>query len=121
VRARYYPGGFTDECGAVGSAYVPPVGTNTVLSFTSGNVAFSGGNLVSDFTSAMVVGPRNNRASGPGLTLTFSLSTGTFNGRAIHPVTSQSYSFSGAVLQKVNAGYGFLLGTNQSSQVVLSQ
>jgi hypothetical protein len=36
------------------------------------------------------------------------------------PSTGKTKSFSGAVLQKVNAGYGFLLGTNLCSEVVLA-
>jgi len=53
------------------------------------------------------------------LSLAFSPPTGAFNGSVVEPSTGKSLSFSGAVLQKISSGYGFLLGTNQSSRVSL--
>src|SRR4029077_19676238 len=53
-RARYYPGGFTNECNVIGSAYTPPASsTNFVLGFTNAQVVFSGGNLNSSFTNSL--------------------------------------------------------------------
>ena len=52
------------------------------------------------------------------LTLTFTLTTGAFKGKVTNPYSSQSLSFSGVVLPRMNAGYGYALGTNQSSQVI---
>ena len=52
--------------------------------------------------------------------MNFSLSKGTFKGKVTDPASGRSSSFSGAVLTKMGAGYGFLLGTNECSQVVLA-
>jgi hypothetical protein len=117
--ARYYSAGFINECVAVGSTFVPPSGVAGVLSLAHGHLICSGGNLGSSFTNMIVIA--NNRAMGMGTTMTFSLSTGAFTGRTMDPVTGQAYSFGGAVLQKISAGYGFLLGTDQSSEVTLNQ
>jgi hypothetical protein len=53
------------------------------------------------------------------LTLTFSTSLGTFTGSATDPATMKPFSFKGAVLQKQNAGFGYLSGTNRTSRVVI--
>ena len=120
VRTRYYPGGFTNEYEAVGSAYVAPLGTNQVLNFGNSYMDFIGGNLATNISTPIVVGPRNYQASGTNLTMKFSLSSGMFYGKTLDPATRKWSSFGGALLQKVNAGYGYLLGTNQSSQVILT-
>jgi hypothetical protein len=119
VTARYYSAGFINECVAVGSAFVPPTGMNGILNLTHGHLSCTGGNLASGFTNMLMLA--NNHGVAPDLTVTFSLSTGLFTGRTTDPTNGQTYSFGGAVLQKINAGYGFLLGTDQSSDVVLSQ
>ena len=118
-RARY-PGGFTNEHEAVGSAYTAPTGANHVLNFVNSRMDFIGGDLASDLSVALVVGPKNTQASGPGLSMTFYPASGLYYGRALDPATSQWFNFGGAVLQKVNAGYGYLLGPTQSSQAVLT-
>ncbi|MCU0785646.1 MAG: hypothetical protein MUF81_16695, partial [Verrucomicrobia bacterium] len=120
IRARYYPGGFINECEAVGSVYVAPVGNNQVLNFGNSYMDFIGGNLMTNFSTPIVVGPRNYQASGAGLTMKLSLSSGTFSGKTFDPATRKWLSFGGVVLQKLNAGYGYLLGTSQSSQVILT-
>jgi hypothetical protein len=51
--------------------------------------------------------------------MSFSPSTGIFTGTVTDPVMKRSWFFSGAVLQKDNAGYGFLTGTNEASEVAL--
>jgi hypothetical protein len=55
--------------------------------------------------------------SGNRLTLSFSTSLGTFSGSVTDPTTLKPFNFKGAVLQKQNAGFGFLTGTNQTSSV----
>ncbi|MBI3853350.1 MAG: tandem-95 repeat protein [Verrucomicrobia bacterium] len=121
--APYYPNGFSHECQAVGSLFVAPVGiTQHILNLTDASVLFSGGNLAADFTNLVTLEQNSrvsNRSSNP-LTMSFSLTTGTFKGTAVDPASGASLKFSGVVLQKVNAGCGFLLGTSQSSRVVLA-
>jgi hypothetical protein len=124
VVSPFYPAGFTNECNLVGSVYVPPVGAmNHVLQLTNALVEFSGGNLSPDFTNSVALGQYNRvtNLSSNRLTLSFSLSTGTFRGSVVDPVSRRPLTFSGAVFQKLDIGCGFLLGTNQSSRVTLTQ
>lgn len=53
------------------------------------------------------------------LSLKFSPSTGTFTGRVMNQTTGKPEAFEGAFLQAPNAGYGFVLGTNLSSPLIL--
>ena len=123
TRARYYPAGLTNVCLAQGSAYLAPATrTNTLLTFTNANLVFAGGNLAADFTNSISLGlySRVTNHDTNRLSLAFSLSRGTFSGHVTDPLSGKSSSFSGAVLQKLNAGYGLLIGTNQTSSVTLS-
>jgi List-Bact-rpt repeat protein/fibronectin type III domain protein len=120
--ARYYPRGFTNECNVIGSLYLAPVGpTNNVLNLTNASVTFSGGDLMSGFTNFVTIGLNSQvlKLSGDRLTMSFSRSQGTFLGNTTDPSSGKSLSFKGAVLQKLNVGYGFLMGTNRSSRVVI--
>jgi hypothetical protein len=123
VRARYYSNGFTNgNETVVGSVYSPPAGSN-ILNLTNALVQFSGGDLLLDFSNPVALGLRSrvtNLSSSNRLTMAFSLATGTFAGGIRDPSTGRTWSFGGAVLQNLGAGYGFLLETNQSSQVVFT-
>ncbi len=119
--ARFYPAGFTNQSGTVvGSVYRLDHDPN-LLNLTNALVQFSGGNIGTDYTDVIAIDP-NGRVSALGtnrLALTFAIPTGSFSGRTTDPSTGKSSAFRGVVLQKQNAGRGFLLGTNQSSRVVL--
>jgi len=119
-RAKYYGNGFTNQCAGLGSLYVCPVGSN-ILDGASAQVQFVGGNLTPGFTNLVSLAANSKvlNSSSNHLGLSFSLSGGSFQGSATDPNSGKSYSFSGVVLQKLNAGYGNLLGTNQSSQTAL--
>jgi hypothetical protein len=119
---QHYAAGFTQECQAIGSMYVHPTKASPLdLNLTNANLAFSGGGLSASFTNCIVVGQSGRllNESTNTLTVSFSPLTGTFIGRVTDPATSKSLPFGGVVFQKQNAGYGFLLGTNQSSRVNL--
>jgi len=123
VTAAYYPRGFHYVSQAEGSAYVAPLGATTPLqNLTTASVAFWGGNLGPGFTNRVTLAPggRLMNASSNALSLTFSPSNGGLNGRVTDPVTGRGWSFKGAVFQKRNVAYGFLLATNQASHVLLS-
>jgi len=123
ARARYYPDGFVRESRAVGSIFIPPTTpADHFLNLTNASVVFSDGNLTSDFTNAVVLGlgSRIGNLSSNRFTMSFSRSTGTFKGKAADPTTGESFSFNGGVLQKLNTGRGFFLGTSQSGRVSLS-
>jgi hypothetical protein len=119
-KAHYYPGGFTNDfnINAVGSAYLPPVRTN-ILDLAAAQLEFSGGDLANSFTNFLTLGLNSTVKSGSNhLAMTFVLSAGTYYGTVKDPSSGKTWPFRGAVLQKMNAGYGYLLGTNQSSSVV---
>ncbi len=116
--SKYYPGGFTIECYAIGSAYVRK---DPILDLVTGSLTFSGGELSSDITKGITIGPLSKvTAADNQLSFSFSRPTGSFSGTVTHPATAKRLSFSGVVLQKLNAGYGMLLGTGQSSRVSLT-
>ena len=53
------------------------------------------------------------------LTITLALPTGLFTGSVMVPNSGKVITFNGALLQKLNSGYGCFLGTNQSGEVLL--
>ena len=116
--ARYYPTGLTNECGAIGSTFVRPVGS-AILDLPQAQLKVCGGDLLADFTNSVSLGPDNKVlcTSGGPVMLSFAVSTGTFAGKTTDPSTGLAVAFRGVVLQKLNKGYGFLLGSDQSSQV----
>jgi hypothetical protein len=122
---KFYPLGFDIQSQAVGSIYLRPVSpqTNYVLNLTEAEVSFSGGNLAPDFVNSILIGPssRVSNLSSNRMTLTFSTAQGTYSGSVVDPTTLKSLRFNGAVLQKQNAGFGLLTGTNQTSRVVIAQ
>lgn len=119
---RYYPAGFTNYSHIFGSSYhVPSPPTDPVLELTNPSLAFSGGNLGAGFTNLIALGrsSRVTNQSTNSLTMRFSPPGGTFKGSVVNPDTGRTLPFSGAVFQKVPAGYGFLLDTNRSASVLL--
>jgi hypothetical protein len=98
---------------------VPAV--NPAITVTDPSVMFTGGNLASPFANAIVLGA-NSKVTNLGankLSLSIATANGLFKGSVTDPSTGKSSAFSGALLQKQNAGSGFLLGTNRSSRVTL--
>jgi len=117
--SRYYPLGFTSKHEAIGSCYVVPGKTNPVLNLTNGVVAFSGGNLTQAITNNVLLTTNNKvtNLSSNKLTMTLTLSTGLYSGSVIDTNTGKAILFNGVMLQDLNAGYGYFLGTNRSGQV----
>jgi hypothetical protein len=124
LHTRYYSAGFTNILVAQGSAYVRPASpTNSVLTYTNAILTFTGGNLGADFTNLISLG-RSSRVFNQStnvLSMSFSLPQGTFSGHVKDPASGKSRTFRGAILQKQNAGFGLLLGTNRTSSVSLTQ
>jgi hypothetical protein len=119
--ARYYPEGFTNSTTLLGSQYRAPQGTNPVLSLTSAVLSFTSDPLGPGFACDIDLTPQNtilNRSSNK-LTVRLSKATGLFAGSVVPPGGTQALPFSGALLQKRNAGVGFYLGTNHHSSDVL--
>ena len=107
---------------AVGSIYVRPLpSTNPAITVSNPSIAFAGGNLEVPFANPIVLGASSkvtNLGSNK-LALSITTSSGLFKGSVANPTTGKSLAFSGALLQKQNAGSGFLLGTNRSTRVFL--
>jgi Divergent InlB B-repeat domain len=120
--ARFYPAGFDQESYTLGSLYVAPTGTNAVAQLPDATLSFVGGNLSSNFVNVVSVGARSKitNLSSNKLSMSFVSGSGIYSGSVVDPGTGKTFSFGGAMLQKRNAGYGFLSGTNQASQVLLA-
>lgn len=123
TNAAYYPAGFAYDFDAAGSIYHAPASpTVHILSVTNASVEFAGGNLAADFTNSIVIAnySKVSNLSSNKLSLTFSLTAGTFSGTVVDPGSGTVKAFSGAVFQKQNVAFGFLKGTNQTSQVFIT-
>ncbi|HXT10429.1 MAG TPA: fibronectin type III domain-containing protein [Candidatus Angelobacter sp.] len=96
---HYYPGGVILDGNAVGSRFAPA----SVLAL---NVEVS----------------KLQATGAPGQITSLKVSTknGTFKGSSWDQASGQKASFQGALLQKSNTGYGFILETNQSAQLELT-
>jgi hypothetical protein len=122
IARTLYPNGLNLESKVAGSRYVRPA-SGGALNLQNGVVLFEGGDLASDFANPFTVDNRGRISdlSTNRLSLKFKTSDGTFAGRITDPTDGKTkHKFGGAVLQKVNAGYGFLSGTEKSSRVTIS-
>ena len=124
AKSGYYKAGFSLTAPALGVPYIPPGhGTNVLgLTFTT-NLALTltGGGLTEGITNqiALAANDRATTVSGPRLSLSFTPSTGAFNGSVVNPATSKAVSFNGVVLQDELGGSGFFIGTSGSGEVRL--
>jgi hypothetical protein len=120
-RSRNYPAGFSEQLQALGSKFHRPPGTNAVLDLPNATVGFLGGGLTSEFTNNVNIGrsSRVTNQSGNRLSLTFATSTGRFSGSVTDPAGGKPMPFSGVVFQKINSGFGFLMGKTESSEVII--
>jgi hypothetical protein len=120
LTSKYYPAGFAVSLEAGGSRYNAPIAVGSkVLNMTLGNVVLTDGNLARPITNAVSLGFDNKvtNLSSNKLSLSLKLSTGSFSGSVVNPVTAKSIKIQGVLQQKLNAAYGYFLGTNQSGQV----
>jgi hypothetical protein len=118
------PGGAaTDqEMSVASSEYSPPVGSKWPLQLTNALLVLSGPGFASDLRwRCSFSGNGKVVYAGPGrLALTFSKTTGYFSGSLTQPGATAKYIFRGAVLQNVNAGYGYYTDpAGQTGSVVL--
>jgi hypothetical protein len=112
---KIFKAGFTNETGVVGSAYVQPPVTST-----NDMLVLGGGNLPGLVTNVFTLNQnfKAPKKGGNQFNLQISKPTGVFNGSVI--ASGRTNAFNGVLLQKVGAGYGFFLGTNESGQVWFS-
>jgi uncharacterized repeat protein (TIGR02543 family) len=120
--ATSYPLGFTNETKAVGSLYTKIVDPGKVLTLSAANVSFTGGDLGAGFANAVSfnAGSQVVNLSPNLMTFTVGKTAGTFSGQVNEPGTGTPHNFSGVLLQKQNAAFGFMTGTTASSRVVLA-
>ena len=119
--AQYYPYGFYVVNPVYGSSYVKPPKGISVLNFTNATIQFNGQNLYQGITNNVVLTSDNKlqNLSANGLHFGFSLSTGTFKGRVMDPITFDWYSFKGVVVQKSNIATGYFSAWNLTGEVWL--
>jgi hypothetical protein len=123
VRGKYYPAGFTNECTAIASRYHTPASPQApLLDPAQVSAEFSGGDLSSNFTTSLELGPfgRVKDLGAAGLSMRFSLNTGLFQGRVVDAATGERWNFGGAVILNMNMGFGMMLGRDKTSRVVIS-
>jgi hypothetical protein len=116
--ARFYRDGFNvTATNVIGSAYNPLV--SPITGFTNGVVSLAGGNLATNLTDAVMISLKNkvSTPAGSSLLLTLTPAQGFFKGTVIPPGAKKPVTFGGAILQDMNAGSGYCLGTNQSGKV----
>lgn len=70
-------------------------------------------------TEMLLAGALTGSSTNQIVSLRFSKANGTFTGQLRDTIGGKPVGFEGAFLQKLNAGYGFVLGTNLSSPITL--
>lgn len=118
-KARYYPTGFTNLIGLVGSPYQFPGNKSTGLDLGEAVVDLSGGGLEPIATEVVSNGKlayQNNS-----LTLSINPKNGTFTGRLLESNGGAFIKLNGVVLQNEDEAFGYFLGINGESGAVLLQ
>jgi hypothetical protein len=115
----YYPDGFALSVSAWGSDYVRPSAGQRVLDMTSATVEFVSAEMDEGITNRISLDLNSRVANlGPAsMKFSFSLSTGLFSGRLLHPVTWGWIPFRGVVLQRQNVAAGYFPGWSQTGEV----
>ena len=122
--ATYYPLGFTNDAAALGSRYTAPGDALTrSINVTNGVVVFAGGNLSTTFTNSVRLTRTNTviNHSSNSLTISINRTNGLFSGSVTVPGSGSSTAIRGALLQDMDAGFGYFLGTDQSGSVFFGQ
>jgi hypothetical protein len=116
----FFPAGFADDIGLVGSEYVRPLPGDSVISVANANdnavVNFGNGNLPA-VQGDRVTLTTGNLVLSTNLTFKITTPTGLFKGKFRRADNGSTVAFQGAILQKQNFGSGFFLGTNESGFV----
>jgi len=118
----YYPAGFLIMADVFGSTFVKPATSTTrIVDIPTGTVAFTGGNLPSDFSNDIIIAENSSvtTTSPNKLTMALNKGNGLMTGAAVHPSGTPTIKFKGVVLQKQESGAGFFLGTSESGRVTL--
>lgn len=121
VGGTYFGPGFTNEITSAGSSYLAPAKGATILSWSNGVAMATGGNLIDGTVTDISVSLANRvTLLGTNISkLTLSAKDGRFKGSLKHPVTGKTVPFNGVLLQGLDQGYGFFLGTDESGRIGL--
>jgi hypothetical protein len=121
--ATYYPAGFEGNVSVTGGRYLGASSTNAALSWTSGVLRISDGNLAAPLMNSITLSPLGKLTDNGGTisNLTFSLNrnTGIFSGQFRDPQAKRNRNYFGALVQEEDVGGGFFLGSNQGGRVSL--
>jgi hypothetical protein len=114
-----YKAGFTNETQqAIGSAYMFKSGEQ-VLNLSGGYVLLENGGIPQSISNEFTLAPNNAVSDTEKLKLTFTTSTGLFQGSVTNG-SGKTISISGAVLQKQTNGFGQFVNGEQSGSVYLA-
>ncbi|MGP8198895.1 MAG: hypothetical protein ACLQU4_05265 [Limisphaerales bacterium] len=121
VHDRYYSAGFTNTYNVAASPYVFSGKDSSIISLTNPVVVLSGGGL--GLVTDPVAYNGKLKYSATNLTLNINPTLGSFTGRFQDSRNGPSLKLGGVVLQNQagGGGFGFFLGTNNESGVVLLQ
>ena len=97
--SKYYPSGFAMAGDTVGALFDP--GSALALNAQVARLQSEGNGVITK--------------------ISVSTSTGTFKGSMLDKTTGKPMNFQGALLLKTDTGYGFILGTGQSTPIMLTQ
>jgi hypothetical protein len=115
-----YPGGFTFSTAASGGIYVD---SDAITSFDFTQAVFSGGALAGGFANQISIASNHKvtNLSANKLTMTFSPSTGIFQGAVVNPSApgSTAMPFGGVLLQSQSTALGCFLDASQSGTFTL--
>ena len=121
---KIYLAGFTNETLALGSRYVAPLKGVAALGWSNGVALFEQGNLSVPMTNAIALSSANKfiitSTNTSKLALSLTTASGLLSGSFVHPDTLKKSAIKGVILQKQAIGGGFLMGTNQSGSVFVS-
>ena len=121
---KIYLAGFTNETLALGSRYVAPLKGVAALGWSNGVALFEQGNLSVPMTNAIALSSANKfiitSTNTSKLVLSLTTASGLLSGSFVHPDTLKKSAIKGVILQKQAIGGGFLMGTNQSGSVFVS-
>jgi len=119
AKAKYYPAGFTNQAAVHGCRFQGPPAGMPVLSFITGDLIFSGANLVQPITNRVLLdsGNKIRNLSPNKLTVVVVPASGSFSGTVADPSTARTLSFNGVVLQETENGCGFFTSSNLTGRV----
>ena len=118
---KYYPQGFTLRTNVSGSRFNRPTSAGNVLNLRSAQLVLEGSSPNQSVTNQVVIDAKGRvtNSSRNKLSMTISASNGAFKGQVFDSDSSKQVSFRGVVLQKQNAGAGFLFRSKETTQVLL--